>query len=164
MNIDFLILYCTLAFINVVIQTIKSLCTIKCSTFVSAMVNAIAYGLYVYVIFYTNAEGLNLVSKAMITAAANFTGVYLANFLFSKMFNKEVAWVVSISVPRDERMTKFVRELWNNELVFHNHGTNSDSQYCLFTVFCPTKQDSIKLRKILPTGSVYNIIENIKRL
>ena len=163
-NINFLILYCALAFVNVVIQTIKSLCTIKCSTFVSAAVNAIAYGLYVYVIFFTNAEGLELRGKALITAAANFSGVYIANMLFNKVFNKEVTWIVDISVPRDDRMNTFVRELWENELVFHNYGTNSDSKCCLFRVFCPTKQDSMKLKKILPKESKYNISENVKRL
>lgn len=160
---NFLILYCALAFVNVVIQTIKSLCTIKCSTFISAVVNAVAYGLYVYVIFYTNAEGLNLVSKAMITAVANFTGVYLANFLFSKMFNKEIEWVVSVSIPT-KSFSSFSIDLEANNLIYHNYGTNSDDEYYLFTVFCPTKKDSIKLKKILPVGSVYNINESVKRL
>ena len=155
MNLNFLILYCALSFVNVVIQTIKSLCTVKCSTFISACVNAIAYGLYVYVIFFTNAEGLELWGKALITAAANFSGVYIANMLFNKVFNKEVTWIVDISVPRDDRMNKFVRELWENELVFHNYGTNSDNKCCLFRVFCPTKQDSMKLKKILPKESKY---------
>ena len=40
MTKNFLLLYCALCFVNVVIQTIKSLCTIKSSTFVSACVNA----------------------------------------------------------------------------------------------------------------------------
>lgn len=163
MNMNFLLLYCALAFINVVIQTIKSLCTIKCSTFVSAAVNAIAYGLYVYVIFYTNAEGLNLVSKAMITAAANFTGVYLANFLFSKVFAREVEWVVNVSVP-NEKTNEFMGDLNVNKLIYHSYGWNSDCEYSLFTVYCPTSKDSTNLKKILPEGSKYNISESIKRL
>ena len=46
MNLSFLMLYCGLSFVNVVMQTVKSLCTVKCSTIVSATVNAIAYGLF----------------------------------------------------------------------------------------------------------------------
>lgn len=162
-NINFLILYCALSFVNVVIQTVKSLCTVKCSTFISACVNAVAYGLYVYVIFYTNAEGLNLVSKAMITAIANFTGVYLANFLFKKMFKKEVSWAVNISVPIDTS-EKFVERLNLFKLKFHCYGVNEDMEYVLFTVFCPTRNDSMMLKNILPVGSVYHISESIKRL
>ena len=163
MNMNFLILYCALSFVNVVIQTVKSLCTVKCSTFISACVNAVAYGLYVYVIFFTNAEGLPLWGKALITAAANFTGVYIANFLFSKMFNKEVTWIVNISVPT-KYFSSFSIDLEANNIIYHNYGTNSDDKYYLFTVFCSTKKDSAKLKKILPAGSVYNINENVKRL
>lgn len=162
-NINFLILYCALSFINVVIQTVKSLCTVKCSTFVSAAVNAIAYGLYIYVIVYTNAEGLDTLSKAIITAIANFSGVYLANFLFNKMFNKEVSWAVNVSVPIDTS-EKFTERLNLFKLNFHCYGVNEDMEYILFTVFCPTRKDSTMLKNILPVGSVYHISESIKRL
>lgn len=163
MNINFLILYCALSFVNVVIQTIKSLCTVKCSTFISACVNAIAYGLYVYVIFFTNAEGLELWGKALITAAANFSGVYIANMLFNKVFTREVEWVVNVSVPNEEA-SDFMGTLRMNKLIYHNYGWNSDCEYSLFTVYCPTSNDSAKLKKILPEGSKYNISESVKRL
>ena len=163
MNMNFLLLYCALAFVNVVIQTIKSLCTVKCSTFVSAVVNAVAYGLYVYVIFYTNAEGLNLVSKAMITAAANFTGVYLANFLFNKIFTHEVEWIVNVSVP-NAKVQDFTFACKAHNLIFNKGNWNSDCAYTAITVYCPTSKDSANLKKILPKNSKYNISENIKRL
>lgn len=163
MNMNFLALYCALSFINVVIQTVKSLCTVKCSTFISACVNALAYGLYVYVIFLTNAEGLPLWGKAIIVAVANFTGVYIANMLFNKMFSREVGWVVSVSVPNEE-VHEFMGNLYINKLTYHDYGWNSDCEYSLFTVYCPTSKDSANLKKILPVGSKYNISESVKRL
>lgn len=164
MNLNFLILYCALSFVNVVIQTVKSLCTVKCSTFISACVNAIAYGLYVYVIFFTNAEGLSLWGKAIITAVANFTGVYLANFLFSKMFNKEVEWVIDVNIPY-VKSQGFADACRAQNLSFHHHGFNCrDNMMVLYTVFCPTHIESEKLKKILPEGSKYLVHENIKRL
>ena len=163
MNMNFLLLYCALCFVNVVIQTLKSLCTIKCKTFVSACINALAYGIYTYVIFFTNAEGLSLFGKACITAIANFTGVYLANFMFNKLFTKEVSWTVSVSIPSDT-VCEVLSALDLSHLIYNYHGENSDNKYVLLTVFCPTKQDSAKLAEILPEGSQYNIIENIKHL
>ena len=160
---NFLILYCALCFVNVVLQTVKSLCTVKCSTFVSACVNAIAYGLYTYVIFFTNAEGLSLFVKAIITAIANFTGVYLANILFNKLFSREVEWSVNVSVPQVYLYT-FLDSLKDKNLVYHNYGCNSDKEYSLFTVYCPTRKDSANLNMILPRGSKYTISENLKRL
>lgn len=160
---NFLILYCALCFVNVVLQTVKSLCTVKCSTFVSACVNAIAYGLYTYVIFFTNAEGLSLFVKAIITAVANFTGVYLANILFNRLFSREVEWSVNVSVPQTYLYT-FLDSLKEKNLVYHDYGCNSDHEYSLFTVYCPTRKESASLNMILPRGSKYTISENLKRL
>lgn len=161
MSIDFLLLYCGLSFVNVVIQTIKSLCTVKCSTFVSACVNALAYGLYVYVIFFTNAEGLALWGKALITAAANFTGVYLANILFNRLFSKEVKWKVEVSIPTHATQT-FIRQLKKNKLEYYLCGSLVNWQ--CFAVFCPTSKDSKTLKKIMPAEARYNIVECVKRL
>jgi hypothetical protein len=74
-----ILLFTILTVVNVIIQTVKSLCTVRCSTLVSASVNAVAYGLYTFVIFFTTAGGMSLWLKAVITAVANFFGVYIAN-------------------------------------------------------------------------------------
>lgn len=161
MNINFLLLYCALSFINVVLQTVKSLCTVKCSTFVSALVNAIAYGLYVFVIFYTNAEGLSLWGKALITATANFTGVYLANILFNKIFAHEVTWKIEISIPLIDA-PHFTNELENNGLEYFEDGFYNG--WVSYAVFCPTKEDSRILKTILPNTAKYNVSECVKRL
>lgn len=163
MNFNFLLLYCSLCLVNVILQTIKSLCTIKCKTIVSASVNALAYGLYVYVIFYTNADGLPLWGKAIITAAANFTGVYLANFAFNKLFTHEVEWVVNISVHLAD-VEHFIETLDKYNLNYHFYGNNSDGEYVMITVFCPTSNESNILRQILPPNAKYQINESIKKL
>lgn len=161
MNINFLLLYCALSFVNVVIQTVKSLCTVKCSTFISACVNALAYGLYVFVIFFTNADGLSLWAKAAITATANFTGVYIANILFNKVFAHEVTWKIEISVPAIDAPS-FADALENNNLGYFEDGYYNG--WVSYAVFCPTKEDSRVLKKILPNTAKYNISECVKRL
>lgn len=161
MNINFILLFCGISLFNVIMQTVKSLCTVRCSTFVAACVNALTYAVYVYVIVYTNADGLTLWGKALITAGANFIGVYIANFFFNKFFTKEVAWVVSVSVVHPD---VFLRKLNTNHLVYHDYGYNSDQTYRLIDVYCPNKESSKKLLAILPNDGVYNIQENRKRL
>ena len=49
-----LALFVVMNVLNVIIQTIKSIATIKCGKTVASLVNAIAYGLYTYVIFFTS--------------------------------------------------------------------------------------------------------------
>lgn len=163
MNLNFILLFCAISLFNVIMQTVKSLCTVRCSTFVAACVNALTYAVYVYVIVYTNAEGLTLWGKALITAGANFVGVYIANFFFNKLFTKEVAWTISISVPKDS-CEEF--EAWLNDyhIPYHDFGYNEDMAYVLLDIYCTTKQDSKNVKAFMPKGCIYNIIESRKRL
>lgn len=163
MNTNFILLFAGLSLFNVIMQTVKSLCTIKSSTFVSACVNALAYGVYVYVIVFTNSEGLPLWGKALITAGANFIGVYIANFMFQKIFSGEVAWVVSASIPQ-EKYNTFKEGLLEYEIPFHCYGYNSDKEFILTDIYCATKEDSKALKRLLPHNAMYNISENRKRL
>ena len=78
-----LILFIVMNVLNVVIQTIKSICTIKCGKAVAAVVNAVAYGLYTYIIVLTNCD-LPLLAKCLIVASANFVGVYVVKFFEEK--------------------------------------------------------------------------------
>ena len=50
MNTELLIIFIVLNIVNVVIQTVKSLATVKCGKTVAAIVNAVAYGLYTVVV------------------------------------------------------------------------------------------------------------------
>lgn len=158
---EMILLFTVLTIVNVIIQTVKSLCTVRCSTLVSASVNAIAYGLYTFVIFFTTAGGMSLWLKAVITAVANFFGVYIANYLFSKLFAKEVRWKVEISVPKTEA-EQFRRDLSANGLEYYNCG--SFENWVALAVFCPDKKASECLKELLPDNVKYNIVESVKRL
>lgn len=87
---NLLIIFIVLNVINVILQTVKSICTIKCGTTMAAVANAVAYGLYTIVIIYTSCE-LPLMEKVFIVAAANFVGVYIVKFIENKM-NKDKLW------------------------------------------------------------------------
>ena len=156
-----IILFTALTVLNVIIQTVKSLCTVRCSTFTSACVNALAYGLYVYVIFFTTSEGMPLWSKAAITAVANFFGVYVANFIFDKLFSKTTRWKIEVSIPNE--LNDLFQEQLNKrkfEWGFCGWGNN----WTNYAVFCPDKNASAALREILPLEAKYNVVECVKRL
>lgn len=154
-------LFTILTILNVIIQTIKSLCTVKCSTRVSACVNAIAYGLYTFVIFYTTAEGMALWLKALITAIANLIGVFAANKLFDKIFEREVRWKVEVSVPYSVASI-FESDLKKQVLEWYKCGESAS--WTAYAVFCPDKDASRGLNSILPNGAKYNVVECIKKL
>lgn len=158
---EMIILFTILTVVNVIIQTVKSLCTVRCSTFTSACVNALAYGLYVYVIFFTTSEGMPLWAKAGITAIANFFGVYAANIIFERLFSKTVRWKIEVSIP-NELNKQFEGYLNDREFewCFCGWGNN----WTNYAVFCPDKKASAMLREILPLEAKYNVVECVKRL
>ena len=47
---NLLTLFIILNIVNVIIQTVKSIATIKCGKYMAAFVNAVAYGLYTVVV------------------------------------------------------------------------------------------------------------------
>lgn len=159
MNI--ILLFTILTVINVILQTIKSLCTVRCPSLVSASVNAIAYGLYVFVIFFTTAEGMALWLKAIITAVANFFGVYAANILFDKIFTKVIRWKVEVSVPNASAID--FHYALNNE-GFEYYICGYSSTWKAYAIFCASKAQSEKLKSIMPPEAKYNIVECIKHL
>jgi hypothetical protein len=63
MNYELLITFTVLNIINVIIQTVKSIATVKCGKVAASVVNAVAYGLYTIVVVYTMAD-LPLMMKA----------------------------------------------------------------------------------------------------
>ena len=65
-----LLSYIVFNVLNVIIQTVKSIVTIKCNKWVASVVNAVAYGLYTYIVILT-ASDLDLWFKIIVTAAAH---------------------------------------------------------------------------------------------
>ena len=61
--------------VNVIMQTVKTMVTVKASKGVAAVVNAVAFGLYTVVTVYMMCE-LPLGTKAFILALCNLVGVY----------------------------------------------------------------------------------------
>ena len=92
-----LILFIVMNIINVVIQTIKSIATIKCGKMGAAIVNALAYGLYTYIVVLTMCD-LPLLWKCLIVAGCNFIGVWVVKF-FEEKARKDKLWKVEMAIP-----------------------------------------------------------------
>ena len=96
MNIELLVTFILLNIANVVIQTVKSICTVKSGKTVAAIVNEVAYGLYTVVIVYTVCD-LPLYLKAIIVAVANLIGVYVVKLIEEKA-RKDKLWKVELTI------------------------------------------------------------------
>ena len=157
---EMLIIFIVLTILNVVIQTIKSIATIKCGKVVASLVNAVAYGLYTYVIFFTSADGIDLHAKALITAFANLVGVYVVKF-FEEKARKDKVWKVECSVPT-ERAEVFKNWVKARNLPF-NYIENI-GKYTIFNIYCYTQEDSAKAKVLMEHFTLKYFVSESKTL
>ena len=141
---NLLILFIVMSIINVVIQTIKSIATIKCDKWVAALINAIAYGLYTYIIVLTNCD-LPMLAKCLIVASANFIGVWVVKY-FEEKARKDKLWKVEATVPAS--MIDPLHNALKDCDIAHNY-IEGVGQYTIFNIYCPTQAESIEVREVL---------------
>jgi hypothetical protein len=144
MDNKLLILFIALNVVNVIIQTVKSIATIKCGKTVAALVNAIAYGLYTVVVVYTVCE-LPLWLKVVVVGGANLVGVYLVK-LFEEKSRKDKLWKVEATVLRG--WTKELHSALVEAEIPHNYLENV-GKYTLFNLYCATQAQSAKAKEIM---------------
>lgn len=137
-------IFVVLNVVNVVIQTVKSIATIKCDKLSAAIVNAFAYGLYTIVLVYTVCD-LDLWLKAVVVAVANLVGVYVVKFVEEKK-RKDKLWKVEATVLRG--WTTQLHTILVQEELSHNYLENV-GKYTLFNVYCATQEESAKAKRVL---------------
>ena len=86
--------------INVVLSTIRSICTIKCGKWVSALTNAICYGFYPLIVMLTAKDTVSIVANMAITALANFVCVWVIKYVEEKA-KKDKLWKVEVAIPKE---------------------------------------------------------------
>lgn len=133
--------------INVIIQTIKSIVTIKCNKYVAAVVNAVAYGLYTYIVVLT-ASNLDLWFKISVTAAANLVGVFVVKWVEEKK-RKDKLWKVEATIKNDNIWPEdddCIIDLRKTDIPFNYIDIN---KYIIINCYCATQKDSTIVKEIL---------------
>lgn len=129
--------------LNVVIQTVKSIVTIKCNKWVAAVVNAVAYGLYTYIVVLT-ASDIDLWFKIVVVALANLVGVFIVKW-FEEKKRKEMLWKVEFTVEAE--LTKVIDALLSLGGVPHNY--IDVGRHTIFNAFCATSKESESVKEII---------------
>lgn len=130
-------IFVVLNVVNVIIQTVKSIATIKCGKVSAAIINAVAYGLYTIVLVYTVCE-LPLWLKAVVVAVANLVGVYVVKVLEEKA-RKDKLWKVEATIPHcySDQLHYELKE----KGIPHNF-IDGVGQYTVFNIYCETQKES----------------------
>lgn len=150
-----LIIFIVLNICNVILQTVKSICTVKCGKTVAAIVNAVAFGLYTVVIIYTNTD-LPLMQKVLVVAFSNLIGVYIVKWVEEKK-RKDKLWAIRFTV-KDNEGEKIINELENKDI---SYGYDVRGKYIIFETFCNSKEETLKVKEIVKRfNAKYFISEN----
>lgn len=138
-----LITFVILNILNVIIQTAKSIVTIKCGKGIAALVNAIAYGLYTVVLVYMNCD-IPLWEKVIVVGSANLIGVYVVKF-FEEKSKKDKLWKIEFSLKKGY-FNSAVKELNINDI---SHNSSIFDEYVTITAFANTQEETKIINNIV---------------
>ena len=96
---ELLLTFIILNIINVIMQTVKTIATLKCGKGVAAVVNAITFALYTVVTVYMMCD-LPLLWKAGIVGLCNLVGVWVVKF-FEEKVRKDRLWKIEATFDKD---------------------------------------------------------------
>ena len=154
-----LIIFIVLNIFNVILQTVKSICTVKCGKTVAAIVNAVAFGLYTVVIIYTNTD-LPLIQKVLVVAFSSLIGVYVVKWVEEKK-RKEMLWKVEFTVLG--KNTSAVANLLDLAHIPHNYIENV-GKYTIFNTYCATQKQSESVKEIIKEYNAKYFVSETKEL
>lgn len=153
-----LFIFIALNVVNVVVQTIKSLATVKCGKTIASLVNATAYGIYTVVLVYMNCD-LTLWQKVAVVAGTNLIGVYVVKLIEEKM-RKDKLWKVECTIPTDQVEQMLIDceyyQLSANYIPIGN--------YTIFNFYCPTQKESHNVKKLLKSYNAKYFVTESKIL
>ena len=151
-----LITFVILNVLNVIIQTAKSIVTIKCGKGVAALVNAIAYGLYTVVLVYMNCN-IPLWEKVIVVGSANLIGVYVVKF-FEEKSKKDKLWKIEFSLKKGY-FDSAVKELNINDI---SYNFSTFGEYITITAFANTQEETKIISNIVKKNNAKYFITETK--
>lgn len=157
MEMKLFILFVVMNIVNVIIQTVKSIATIKCGKTVAAIINAVAYGLYTYIVVLTMCN-LPLLAKCLIVAGANFVGVFVVK-LFEEKARKDKLWRIECTAWYHD--TESIHKAL--ERIPHNY-IEDVGPWTIFNIYTQTKAQSERVKEILSHYDVHYFVSESKTL
>lgn len=124
--------------INVILSTVRSLCTVKGGRIIAALANAVCYGFYCWVVVLTVAD-FPLWAKIAITFGANFIGVFAVKDIEMRA-RKDKMWKVEMTIKNKyaPNVEKALNEL---ELPFSALPI-SNKEWTVFNCYCKTQANT----------------------
>ncbi len=130
--------------LNVVIQTAKNILTIKGNRYIASVANAVAFGLYTYILVLINGE-LPLHLKIIVTATVNLIGVFVVKTIEDKA-RKDKLYKIEVTLEGSyaNAVATFATQ---RELNFNYFNTTEGD--VVFNFFAKTKKETLLAKEII---------------
>ena len=152
--------FVVLNFINVLVNTARSLLTIKGGKWIASVMNAVCYGYYTIIIVITATYEMPLLIKCIAVAFVNFVGVFTIKYCEEKM-QKDKMWIYNatakICTNKLYSVIKLLKEA-NIKLVYN---TVVENELYTIQIFSNTQKESEMIKAILENYNIkYYAIES----
>lgn len=141
-----------LNFVNVLINTARSLTTVKGGKWIASCMNALCYGYYTVIIVITATYDIPLPLKIVAVAIVNFIGVFCIK-LGEEKIQKEKMWIYNATAKISTKETLDVVALLKYANIKVLYMKVADELYTL-QIFSNTQKESEMIKSILDN---YNI-------
>lgn len=142
---NFIILFIICTAVNVILNTVKSILTVNGGKMSAAVINAVTFGFYTYIVILTANDGLGTFPKMVITAVVNFIGVYIVKLVEQKM-RKDKLWKVEFTVHSEKR--EQVKKMLSNAGISHS-AISVSPNWTLISCYCETQKQSLAVKEIV---------------
>ena len=158
--IKFIVLFIIASFINVMLNTIKTIIMYRNEKLSSSLINAITYSVYCVVVVLM-AGDMPLWVKVVITAGTNFVGVWLSMCIMDR-FHKDKLWEVRATSSAKDGVE--IENLLINAKIGYTKLQTVDRMRAVFNIYCPDQKTSAAVRQILNRFNVKYFVSETKSL
>lgn len=158
------IIFFTIAsLINVMLNTAKSIFTIKGTKLSASIINAITFGFYTVIV--KQIADFDLVTSIIVITITNLIGVWLTITLIEK-FKKDTLWKISITTKTKEIGETIINELNEYNIAFRVYTIQKKTGDTVgMDIFSETQTHSILIKKMLDNyGVKYHVTETLNKL
>lgn len=153
-----LILFFVLSLINVMLQTVKSILTVRSSREVASIATAVAFAFY-YVIIKQLTE-FDIVTIVIVTIVTNLLGVWISIWLLDK-FKKDQLWRITATVPKNFVLSNDI--LLKNDISFTKI-IDLYQENMIYDFYCKTQKETIVVKELLknsPAKYCYTVVGSL---
>lgn len=138
-----IILFIVLTIVNIILQTMHSVCLVKCNKYVASVVNAIAFMVYTIVVIYTASDSITLLAKVVITGVCNLIGTYASLTILQKL-RKDKVWKIETTFNQD---MKLLLELDSCEISKRVESIGNEKVLVVF--YCDNQKQTLVAKELI---------------